>query len=571
MILQALKEYYDRKAADPESEIAPKGWERKEIPFIIVLAENGDPVGIDDTRETVGKKKRAKVFLVPQGVKRAVNVAANLLWDNPEYALGFVVKGKPDRVKKQHETFVESVESLMCNDKSIKALQAFLKMDDKVGLLEQFEPWAEIKETSPFISFRLAGDSEPVFRSSGVLMALTVKSMTSNSGRKKRCLVTGDADDIERLHSAIKGVRDANSTGGNIVGFNLDSFKSYGKEQGDNAPIGKRAAFAYTTALNTLLWKDASQKLQVGDATAVFWSDKQSKFESQVSLFFSEPPKDNPDQLVEAVKGLYRSIETGACSSEEGVTRFYVLGLSPNAARLSVRFWHCGTIGEMAGRFRQHFDDLLIEHGPNDRDQFSLWRLLIATATLGKSENIPPNLAGDTMRSILEGLPYPATLLPAVVRRIRAEHEITHVRAALLKACVNRKSRYINPTIKEELKVSLDTNNMNIGYRLGRLFAALEKIQTDAQGNPNATIRDRFYGAASGTPATVFGTLMRLKNHHLAKLHDGLRIMRERLLGEIMSGIADFPAHLKLEDQARFAIGYYHQMQDFYTKKEKQD
>jgi len=570
MILQALTEYYERKAADPESGIAPEGWERKEIPFLIILDESGNLVGIDDTQEMVVKKKRGKTFLVPQAVKRTVGVAANLLWDNPEYALGVVIKGKTDRVKKQHEAFVALINALTCEDKSIIAVRAFLKRDDKIALLEKLSQWKDIKETAPFLSFKLAGETEPVFRCPGVVAAVSSLNKPSASNTKI-CLVTGDRQEIERLHPAIKGVRDANTTGANIVGFNLDAFRSFGKDQGDNAPIGKKAVFSYTTALNTLLGKDSRQKLQVGDATTVFWAAKKCDFETAITNFFNEPPKDNPDQLVDAVKSLYRAADTGTFVANAGDTRFYVLGLSPNAARISVRFWHCGTVAEMADRFKQHFNDLRMVHGPKDKDYFSLWRLFVSTAALGKSENITPNLAGDTMRAILEGLPYPATLLQATIRRIRAEHEITHVRAALIKACINRTTRYKNKEQKEELKVSLDTNNTNIGYRLGRLFATLEKIQQDASPGINATIRDKFYGSASGTPSTVFGTLMRLKNHHLAKLSDGLRIVRERLIGEIMSEIKDFPPHLKLEDQGRFAIGYYHQMQDFYTKKEKQD
>lgn len=568
MILQALKEYYDRKAADEASDIAPVGWERKELPFVIVLDNSGTPIGIDDTREGNGKAKRAKAFLVPQGVKRSSGIAANLFWDNPEYALGLKIKGTVEQVRQKHAAFVDRIKALSLKDAEVGALLSFLGRDDKIDHLTHYAVWSEIKDTAPFISFRIADSSHLVCRGAAVLKVLDAKK-GSGFEYKGVCLVTGEVDELEVLHAAIKGVRDANSTGANIVGFNLDAFKSFGKVQGANAPVGKRASFAYTTALNTLLGKDSRQKLLIGDATTVFWSARRSVLEEQVSAFFSEPPKDNPDQLVEAVKSLYRSVETGAPAFDGDDTRFYCLGLAPNAARIAVRFWHCGTVAELAGRFRAHFDDLRIVHGPRDREHVSLWRLLVSTAVQGKSENIPPNLAGETMRAILEGTPYPATLLQTVLRRVKAEHEVTYARAALLKAVINRKNRYTDNSNKEDIKVSLDTGNGNVGYLLGRLFAVLEKIQTEAQGGTNATIRDKFYGAASGTPATVFGTLMRLKNHHLAKLPDGLRIVRERLIGEIMGGIADFPPHLRLEDQGRFAIGYYHQMQDFFTKKQK--
>jgi CRISPR-associated protein Csd1 len=312
--------------------------------------------------------------------------------------------------------------------------------------------------------------------------------------------------------------------------------------------------------------------MQVADTSTVFWSEKATAFEQEVADFFGEPPKDDPDRNVRAVESLFKSVKTGAISSEDENMRFFVLGLAPNASRISIRFWIVNTVAGMAGKIRQHFDDLRIAHGPKDRDSFSLFRLLSAIAAQGKADNIPPNFSGDIMRAIFEGLPYPETLLQAVIRRNRAEHSVTYPRAALVKACINRKTRHKNPNIKEELKMSLDPANTNIGYRLGRLFATLEKIQEEASPGINATIRDRFYGAASGTPVTVFGNLMRLKNHHLSKLEsEGRRKYFEIVISEIISGIgADkaFPPHLCLDDQGRFAIGYYHQTQDFYTKKE---
>ena len=266
---------------------------------------------------------------------------------------------------------------------------------------------------------------------------------------------------------------------------------------------------------------------------------------------------------------------------EDAETKFYVLGLAPNASRIAIRFWIVDTVAGMAGKICRHFKDTRIVHGPRDKDTLSLFRLLVSTAAQGEAENIPPNLGGDTMRAVLEGLPYPQTLLQAAIRRIRAEQSkrdkrtgkslpnVTYERAALIKACLNRTTHFDNPQQQEELQVSLDSANTNIGYRLGRLFAALEKLEREATPGINATIRDKFYGAASSTPVTVFANLMRLTNHHLAKLETrGRRKFFEKLLGEIMNGVADFPAHLWLEDQGRFAIGYYHQMQNFYLKKD---
>ncbi|MHB9020111.1 MAG: type I-C CRISPR-associated protein Cas8c/Csd1 [Minisyncoccota bacterium] len=569
MILQALKEYYDRKAADPKSQMAPPGFEWKEIPFVIVLSAKGRPVSLNSTYEGVGRAKRAKRYLVPQAVKKTSGIASNILWENPEYALGVVIKSKPERVVELHQAFKKRIDDLgNVDDPGIVAVKQFLAETDKVQLLQSFgESWMMLLEFGANVSFQLAGETGLVVENAAVKSAIQLIN-TEGASERHPCLIMGDEDLIELLHPAIKGVWGAQSSGANIVSFNLDAFKSFGKEQGANAPVGKSTVFAYTTALNHLLGKDSKQRMPVGDASTVFWSGRATQFEHQVVDIFGEPPKDDPDRNVRAVESLFRAVQTGTLSTDEQKTKFYVLGLAPNAARIAIRFWIVDTVQGMAGKICQHFEDTRIVHGPRDKDTLSLFRLLVSIAMQGKSENIPSNIAGDTMRAILEGLPYPQTLLQAAIRRIRAEHEVNYSRAALIKACINRSVRFKKPKLQEELKMSLDANNMNVGYRLGRLFATLEKIQSEASPGINATIRDKFYGSASSTPVTVFGNLMRLKNHHLSKLENaGRRVNLERLIGEIVSGIGDFPAHLKLEDQGRFAIGYYHQMQDFYVKK----
>ncbi|XHR27234.1 MAG: type I-C CRISPR-associated protein Cas8c/Csd1 [Chthoniobacteraceae bacterium] len=566
MILQALKEYYDRKAADPEDGIAPIGWEWKEIPYVIVISLEGKLVQLECTYEGSGKQRRAKAFLVPQGVKKTSGIASNLFWDNPEYALGVALKGKPERVPQQHASFKSAIEALSTSEEEgVKAVMAFLNDESKLDqLAAEGDTWKNLQDEGANLTFRLATDARPISSRPKIKAAIEA-ARCSGDGEDSVCLITGNHEPVAPLHTAIKGVWGAQTSGANIVSFNLDAFRSFGKEQGYNAPVGASAMFAYTTALNRLLGKDSTQRLQVGDASTVFWSARKTQLEN-APVFFSEPPKDDPDQLTRAVADLLTSVQSGTYVKTDSDNRFYVLGLAPNAARIAIRFWHTGTVPEMAERFAQHFRDLEIVHGPKEPGVLSLFRLLISTAPNGKSENIPPNLAGDTMRAILEGLPFPATLLQSVIRRIRAEHEITHARAALLKASLNRSQR-TNPKSEKPILPMLDLENNNIGYRLGRLFAALEKIQGEAQKSLNTTIRDRFYGAASSTPVTVFGNLMRLKNHHLPKLTPGRCVNMEKLLGEITDGISDFPAHLALADQARFALGYYHQMQTFYTKK----
>lgn len=570
MILQALNDYYRRKQADPDpkTRLPAFGLEEKELPFIIEIDAQGRFVNLADTRCGEGKKKVGQRFLVPQGVKKTSGVAANLLWDTAEYVLGVDTRGKPERVAEQHAAFLARVHGLpepVRQDAGVRAVMTFLH-SIPLDTLQTLPVWPDIIAHNPLMSFRLQGDVELVCQRPAVVAAAQPAQGGDATGV---CLVTGKRTLIERLHPAIKGVWGAQTSGANIVSFNLDAFASYGKTQGENAPVGKDAAFAYTTALNHLLGRDSRQRLQVGDASTVFWAEVPHELETLLPDLFGEAPKDDPDQGVDALRALYQSVQTGTFTVGDPQTRFHVLGLAPNAARISVRFWETAPAIELAGRIRQHFEDIRVAHAPHDPEYLSLFRLLAACAVQGKADNIPPNLGGDIMRAILEDLPYPATWLNAAVQRSRAEQKVTYPRAAAIKACLNRTIRHANRTRshqEREFQAMLDTDNPNPAYRLGRLFATLEKIQEEASPGLNATIRDRYYSAASSTPVAVFTTLLRLKNHHIGKLSPGRAVQMERLLGEIMGGLSDFPRHLPLPEQGRFALGYYHQRQAFFTK-----
>ncbi len=578
MILQALYDYYQRKQDDSEDALPPFGFECKEIPFIIEIDASGSLIQIEDTRSGEGGKKQAQAFLVPQAVKKTSGIATNMLWDNAEYVLAIPRKAKkgqkkPDtsRILQQHEAFVERIRALpepAASDPGVVAVLAYL---EKLSCREltRLPVWSELR-ANPNVSFRLSGDSELVCQRPDVKDTIeSLAESAADSSDKGICLISGEERGVSRLHPAIKGVWGAQSSGANIISFNLDAFRSWGKEQGNNAPVGEFQAFAYTTALNHLLRKGSPQRLQVGDSSTVFWADRPTEMETAVADIFGESPKDDPDRHVKKVEALFKSVNHGRYPEDEANTRFYILGLAPNAARIAVRFWQVTTVGELAEHIIQHFEDIRITHSSQQPAYLPLFRLLASTAVLGKADNIPPNLAGDTLRAILEARPYPRTLLATAVQRCRAEREVTHPRAALIKGCLNCAARYSNPDNMEELKVSLDPDNTNIGYRLGRLFAVLEKIQEEASPGINATIRDRYYGSASSTPVAVFSTLIKLSKHHLSKLENrGREINFERLLGEIIDGIGDFPAHLSLDDQGRFAIGYYHQRQHFFKKNE---
>lgn len=566
MILQALNDYYARKAADPDGGLAPEGFEPKAIPFVLVLDEAGRLVQLADRREGEGKKKVAKAVLVPQGIKKTSGVAANLLWDSAEYVLGVGTRGKVGRVAQQQAAFRDRLRTQFGDapeDAGLRAVLAFLDEHraESMEALAAHPAWPEILEANPVMTFRLKTDTELVCQRPAVIAALMSSSDDPSDGL---CLVSGEVDAIERLHAPIKGVWGAQTSGANIVSFNLGAFNSYGKNQSFNSPVGKRVAFAYTTALNHLLAKGSRQRVQVGDASTVFWAEKASgaEFESAF-LDFLDPPRDNPDAGAQAVAGLYRCVRDGRPFTDDDGQRFHVLGLAPNAARIAVRFWHVAAIAELASAFRRYFVEIdIIRPSYETGAPLTLFRLLAATALLGKAENIPPNLGGDVMRAILSGGRFPETLLQGALRRIRAERDVTYPRAALLKAYLIRNLN------DKEITVSLNLENTDPGYRLGRLFAALERAQELAQGNLNASIRERYYGAFSTTPITVLPLLMKLKNHHLAKLANSTFL--EKTLGEIMGGLGDVPPRLSLAEQARFAVGYYHQRQAFFAKRDKE-
>jgi CRISPR-associated protein Csd1 len=576
MILQALNDYYRRKCDDPDpaQRLPAFGLEQKEIPFILEIDAHGELLQLRDTRELQGKKKLARVFRVPMGVKKTSGVAANLLWDTLEYVLGVDTKGKPDRVAEQHAAFRARIAALpeaARQDAGIQAVTRFLDRLDRAQL-ERQPAWVDALETNAVMSFRLEGDMDLVCQRPAVVQA-ALNATADDDAPQAMCLVTGAQAPVERLHASIKGVWGAQTSGANIVSFNARAFESYGKteRQGENAPVSRAAAFAYTTALNHLLRKDSPQRMQVGDASTVFWAERQDPFET----IFGEVFQDNPDANTDKVEALLEAVHSGHWGPLDKDLRYHVLGLAPNAARISIRFYHCVTLQELGKRIAQHFEDLALARGPHDAQYPSLFRLLTAVALQNKADNIPPNLGGAVVDSILAGpdVPYPSLWLNAAVGRCRAEQTVNYLRAAAIKACLNRQQRHAalsslsSLAPEKEFLPMLDLSNTNPAYRLGRLFAVLEKIQEEASPGLNATIRDRYYGAASSTPVAVFTTLLRLKNAHLKKLSPGRTAAFEKLLGEVLGPLADFPKHLPLPDQGRFALGYYHQRQDFFTKK----
>lgn len=579
MILQSLCDYYRRKA--DSGNIAPTGLQYKEIPFIVVIDSEGNFLRIEDTREGEGKTKRAKTLLIPHEVGRQNNIKANLLWDKAEYSLG-VSETDNEKTEEKRLAFLNKLEETFISALAldiVKPLIHFLKSNPAQSISDALNKgcdesslkiWNnEISKGKANITFKLDGDSN-TFADNEALRDSYIHSEKSAPSGSVRCLITGEKCNPKATHPKIKNVLGAQTSGAALISFNKDAFTSFGKDQNHNAPVSPEAEFQYTTALNQLLEKGSKNKVTIGDSTTVFWAEKKNPLEDDFPAFFGYTAKDNPDAEINAVRNLYQGVYTGR-ETERSSTRFYVLGLSPNASRISVRFWLQGTVSEFAKNIKQHFDDLEIVRPPKDQGHYSLFWILSAISQENKTSNVPSVIAGNIVRSILTGECYPQTMLQQALRRIRATQDVSRIRAAVLKAHLNRFNRiYQKP--EKEITMSLDTENKNIGYLLGRLFSALERIQEDANPGLNATIKDRFYGAASATPVTVFPQLLKLAQHHLSKMDNaGYRINRERLLGEIFQEISDIPAHLSMEDQARFAIGYYHQRQFFFTKKVKNE
>lgn len=580
MILQALVEYYQRLSE--QGIVAPYGYSPEKISYAILLNPEGAVVQVQDIRDVTGKKPLPATLNVPQPEKRTVGIKSNFLWDKTSYVLGVSATSK--RADQEHEAFKRLHETALA-DTDDPGLRAFLNFLHGWTPTQFGPPLFTDDMRDANVVFRLDGANEylherPAARRARARLLDTTKE---NDAPPAICLVTGEMAAAARLHPAIKGVNGAQSSGASIVSFNLDSFTSYGKSQGENAPVSEQSAFAYTTALNHLLRRSEHnrQRLQIGDTTVVFWAeadDAETADNAEAMLAdLLDPPADDGNQTAR-VRRVLEGIAQGRPLVELDPelahgTRLFVLGLAPNASRLSIRFWLMDTLDVLTRRIIQHRDDLHLAPPPWKTEP-SVWRLALATAPSrdgrAKSEDVPPQLAGELMRAILTGSRYPGSLLANIVMRIRADGDLSGVRIALCKAVLTRNLRI--QSSQEELPVSLDTQSTQPAYLLGRLFAVLEHVQRSALGGQvNATIRDRYYGAASATPATIFPVLLRNTQNHLGKLRKerpGQAVNLEKEIREIVGGLPErFPRSLHIEDQGRFAIGYYHQSQTQFTKR----
>ena len=579
MILQALVRHYDQLVH--QGKLSRPGWLEVRASYAIRLNQEGQLMALMDVREEKeqGKKRvmAPKAMTVPEPVKRSSGVSANFLCDNAAYMLGIDSKGKPERAVQCFQACAALHQKLLrdVDDPMARAILSFFRQWDPAKAAEHALIAPLLKElTAANLVFRL--DTTYAQDVPAIRQAWQAHYDAAPEGASsQRCLVTGEMAEIAKLHPAIKGVREAQSMGASLVSFNARAFESYGhdEEQGLNAPVGKGAAFAYGAALNHLL-ADRDHTLFFGDTTVVFWAETAETVYADAFAAFMGMNEVRDDTLRLALDrlgcGLPAEWEQFPMQPDN---RFYILGLAPNAARLSVRFFLQSSFGDLARHLMKHEERLRIVRPAYVKfDTLSVYGMLRETVNPNASnKNASPQMAGDVLRAIMTDTPYPATLYQQTQLRIRAEHEVSWGKASIIKAYLmkNLSQGALHQIISEVAQVKLNEDTTYAPYVLGRLFAVLEGLQEAANPGINTTIRDRYFNSACCTPAVVFPALIRLSQAHLKKLDAGLAVHFQRQLQSLM-GMMDesYPARLNLTDQGIFQLGYYHQTQMRYQKKE---
>ena len=576
MILQALVNHYENLAE--QGKVDQEGWCKAKVSYAVNLSKDGEILGILSlkTEEERGKKKvwLPQQIKVPEMVTRSSGVSANFLCDNSKYILGIDAEGTNQRVRDCFEAAKEKHLSLLreTEGEMAEAVRNFFETWDpeKASECAEIEErWEDLTDGGNLIfcmDINYAQD-DPFIQEAWE----NARNESAEDGQTGICLVTGKEAEISRIHKTIKGVPGAQSSGAALVSFNAPAFESYGKEQSYNAPVGKYAEFAYTTALNYLL-NQREYTFQLGDSMIVFWSESAEE-EYQAAFFEAADPKsDNQEEI----KGIFDNLKTGMPVSIGNFTldpdqRFYILSLAPNAARLSVRFFYQDSFGNILKNLSAHYERMsIVKPSWESREYMGVRDMLSETVNQNSKDKTPvPNMAAFVLQAILSGARYPASLYTDVLIRIRAEQgNVTWGRAGIIKAYLIRNANW-----KEgENYMGLNEESRETAYVLGRLFSVLESIQMDANPGIKATIRDRYFNSACATPASIFPVLIKLKNSHMKKLErdkGGAKVYYEKLLTELMGKLDEYPKRLSLEEQGKFILGYYHQVQKKYEKKEE--
>ena len=600
-ILSSLVRAYEHMENRPNF-----GFSLEKVSFVISLNQNGKPAGKPvDIRLDNKKKKIPRSLSVPQPPKRTAGIKPCFLWDKTSYVLG-ITAGEGKRTEKEHQAFIDYHREALQGtfDKGLKAFLGFLDFWQSSRFEELGWP-EEMMDQNVVFALEEERLGEIYLHDRAEAQNIWASLSSSEEGEKAICLVTGKKAPVARLHPSIKGVFGAQSAGASIVSFNLNAFTSYGHEQGANAPVSEYAAFAYTTALNSMLAatvnaedsnhherlardlestsserrSNRKRNFLVANTTTVFWAEARDNSQGEqadlAEAAFNSLFNDIDDEKQSKAVGdlLRRITEVGADKPEIDLdlqkVRFFILGLAPNAARISIRYWYEDTFGHLIENYRHFLKDMHIEPPFRNRQNVPLWRYLVETAVQQKRENVPPILGGQWMQAILTGGRYPATLFSTVMMRIRSDREVNTLRASMLKAVLVRNFKM------EEVPVALDISNKDKGYLLGRLFAVYERIQRGALGDKiNASVRDKFFGSACSQPQKVFPLLAKNSINHLSKIgkdKKGVQIYLEKDIAAItdMFDPADdpFPKCLSDKEQGMFVIGYYHQQSKYFESR----
>ena len=593
MILASLARYYRRLAAETDEmgnpKVPPYGFSEEKIGWILVLDKEGRLKDVIP-HLSEDKKPQPKYMSVPKvGGSDSNSIKPKFLWGNSQYILGITAKETkdPSRTTRCYNSFRSYHLGLLkdSQDEGLLALRKFLETWQP-DMFQNQPCKKEMLDTN--MVFKLSGTSGYIHQRKDALK-LWIQEIENEEISDGFCLISGEQSKIAEKHPVIKGVNGGKAEQ-MIVSFNKEAFASFGKEQGANAPVSEQSAFAYTTALNYLLRQRNQEAnnhcLTIGDTSTVFWAEADDNATAQAAEGFFAHVFTPPDNEQESAKifNVLEQIGKGRPLQEiapelSANTRFYILGLAPNAARISVRFWLDTTFGQLAENLAQHWQDLALDPCAWKTPP-SIFKLLLETAIKfknsegryekPKAETISPMLAGEMTRAVICGTPYPLSLLSQLITRIRADGDVNGLRVAVMKAVLER--RFRKGFIEEGVPMSLNNEIPNRAYLLGRLFAVLERIQYQALGELNAGIADRYYGSASAVPFSVFPRLLSGAKHHLLRLRKdkaGMAVNLDKDLGEIIAKLPEtFPRHLSIDEQGRFAIGYYHQKQSYFAKKE---
>lgn len=564
MIIAALVKRYEQQLQ--ENKIVGLGWSMADVSFVLRLYESGEIADVIDSRTEVGGNKKTHLKLkVPEQERRSgKNYSSSFLCENANYFFG--IDNNTEQFEAAKKLHLEILKN--CDSATARAIKNFFANWNPSDTATHPKLQEYLKDLQKGARLVFMFEAKFATEDDKIREAWKNYRQSQDESVSMQCSITGRVLPIAIIHPSIKGVRNANTSGGSIVSFNESAFESYGHkgEQGLNAPISKYAAFAYTTALNDLL-ADKDHVKFFGDTTVIYWAEENND-ECQdylADLLFPNEDKISNDTLNELMKGIKEKNISFNGTNLDYDNPFYILGLAPNNARLSVRLFLQNSFGEVVKNIARHYEDFRITKPLNATDYIPLWRILKATiSTKAKDQTPSPLMSGAVVKAVITGQNYPVSLFQNVLIRIRAEHAVTYERAAIIKA-------YLTRNKGRENLMSLDENSTDVSYVYGRIFSVLEAIQMAASSNLNATIKDKYFTSACATPTKVFPILLKLSVHHLRKLETGRRIHWEKqltnLMGKLSPSAKNSPT-LTLEEQGIFILGYYHQTQERYKKKE---